>query len=152
MHEAQKERPAVVNSMQQSLLAGAFGEPVSKSEANKISGQRAQVETIMADGFWRTLPALQKELRRRFGTLYAETSISARLRGLRGMGYTVESRRTRPGSGLYEYRAIAGAIDPRPLTAKQRAIVAQHLTETQRDEQAEQERAQCAIYSQEVAL
>jgi hypothetical protein len=98
----------VKHTFQNSLLdTGAmFGEPVTAEEARKISGQRALVEDIMRDGFWRTLPSLRNELKRRFGVLYAETSISARLRGLRAAGYTVTSRRTRPGSGLYEYRAV----------------------------------------------
>lgn len=99
---------ARTNQMQDTLIPGfdgEFGQPVSLADAVKISGQRAQVEAIMAAGYWHTIPNLQRELKRRFGSLYAETSISARLRGLRRLGYKVESRRTRPGSGLYEYRA-----------------------------------------------
>jgi hypothetical protein len=96
------------NPLQNSLIADAaiFGEPVTASDADKIRGQRALVESIMRDGYWRTLPNLRAELKRQFGVLYAETSISARIRGLRAAGYTVTSRRTRPGSGLYEYRAV----------------------------------------------
>lgn len=102
---------ARTNLMQDTLIPGfSFGEPVTVSDAVKISGQRAQVEAIMAAGYWQTIPGLRQELKRRFGTLYAETSISARLRGLRHMGYKVESRRTRPGSGLYEYRAVKCAV------------------------------------------
>jgi hypothetical protein len=61
----------------------------------------------MADGFWRTLPNICTELRRRHpGSKHGEASISARLRDMRRRGWTVERERTRPGSGLYQYRAI----------------------------------------------
>jgi hypothetical protein len=76
------------------------------------------VENIMQDGYWRTLPNLRAELKRRFAVLYAETSISARIRGLRDAGYTVTSRRTRPGSGLYEYRAVKAAATPPPVDSE----------------------------------
>lgn len=97
----------MAQSIQETLIPGfCFGEPVTIADAVKISGQRAQVESIMAAGYWQTIPNLQRELKRRFGCLYAETSISARLRGMRKNGWKIESRRTRPGSGLYEYRAV----------------------------------------------
>lgn len=80
--------------------------PETAAEAATINGQRAQVEDIMRDGQWRTLCGLVKELKRDFGVQYAETSVSARLRDLRRKGYQVESRRSRPGSNLFQYRAL----------------------------------------------
>jgi hypothetical protein len=100
------------NPEQTSLLSDAMeptvlrGETANPTDAARLSGQRAQVEAIMSDGFWHTLPNLAAELKRRFGTRYAETSISARVRDLRRRGWKVEHERTRPGSGLYQYRAI----------------------------------------------
>ncbi|MDE3201712.1 MAG: hypothetical protein KGN79_12410 [Acidobacteriota bacterium] len=91
--------------------AAIFGEQVSEPEQAKINGQRAQVEALMGDGGWHTIPQLQRDLKKRFGVLYAETSISARLRGLRKAGYLVESRRSKPGSGLYEYRATPSQLE-----------------------------------------
>lgn len=79
--------------------------PESQAEHAKETGQRAHVAAIMADGRWHTLPGLVKELRQRFGVLYAETSISARLRELRKRGWEVTHMRTRPGSNLYQYKA-----------------------------------------------
>ena len=83
-----------------------LGETANSVDTARLSGQRAQVEAIMSDGFWHTLPNLAAELKRRFGTRYAETSISARIRDLRRRGYVVTHERTRPGSGLYQYRAV----------------------------------------------
>jgi hypothetical protein len=75
-------------------------------DAERLSGQRAQVEALMSDGAWHTLPGLAAELRKRFGRRYAETSISARLRDLRHKGWRIDRERTRPKSGLYQYRAM----------------------------------------------
>lgn len=83
-----------------------FDVPETAAEAVKISGQRAQVEALMSDGQFRTLPGLVKELKQRFGAMYSETSVSARLRDLRRKGFDVERTRTRPGSNLYAYRAV----------------------------------------------
>jgi hypothetical protein len=97
------------NPLQSSLIDSAsmpiFGEAVAQQEAQRLEGQQRRVEALMADGFWHTLPQLQKELRRCYGQLYSETSISARLRAMRKRGYTVEHARTRIGSNLYQYRA-----------------------------------------------
>jgi hypothetical protein len=64
-------------------------EPVCPS-TTPIIGQRARVMAIMADGKWHTLPALIKELKRRFGALYMETSTSMRVREMRDRGFDVE--------------------------------------------------------------
>jgi len=97
------------NPLQSTLIDSAdmpvFGEPVSKQDTERIGGQQERVEALMADGYWHTIPELQKELRRRHGQLYSETSISARIRAMRKRGYTVTHERTRAGSNLYQYRA-----------------------------------------------
>jgi hypothetical protein len=85
-----------------------FGESFSRAQDGvRLGSQQAQVEAIMADGFWRTLPNICTELRRRHpGSKHGEASISARLRDMRRRGWRVERERTRPGSGLYQYRAV----------------------------------------------
>jgi len=99
------------NPLQTSLLMGfaepatLFGETATVDDCKRLSGQRGQIEALMTDGRWHTLPGLVKELKRRFGRQYTETSISARLRELRGKGYELRRERTQPGSGLYRYRA-----------------------------------------------
>jgi len=116
-HELGKGGPPVKfahsrNPEQTSLLSDGpeptilLGETANAVDAARLTGQRAQVEAIMSDGFWHTLPGLSSELRRRFGSRSAETSISARLRDLRRKGYRLDRERTRPNSGLYQYRAI----------------------------------------------
>jgi hypothetical protein len=112
-----------------------FGEPVTPREAKRLTSQRGQVETIMADGYWHTLPQLQRELKRRFGVLSMETSISARIRGMRRRGYSITTRRTRPGSGLFEYRAVKAAISAPILTD----------TDTHNEEQANAARIEAAL-------
>lgn len=100
------------NPLQTSLLAGfdepaaLFGATATVDDAKRLTGQRAQILALMSDGNWHTLPGLVKELRRNCGRLYAETSVSARLRELRDKGFEVQRERTRPGSGLYQYRAV----------------------------------------------
>jgi hypothetical protein len=107
-----------------------FGLPVSSQEAARITGQQERVEALMSDGYWHTVPELQKALKSKYGQLYSETSISARLRDMRKRGYTVSRERTRAGSNLYQYRAVKDAVDPRPLNRKERAIVEAHLSES----------------------
>jgi hypothetical protein len=98
------------NPLQNTLIDAAsmpiFGDPVAPQEAERLGSQQERVESLMADGYWHTIPQLQKELRRKHGQLYSETSISARFRGMRKRGYTVTHERTRAGSNLYQYRAV----------------------------------------------
>jgi hypothetical protein len=84
-----------------------FGESFSQEpDGKRLTSQLQSVEAVMADGYWRTLPNISTELRRRYpGSRYAETSISARLRDMRRRGWQVEHERIRPRSGLYQYRA-----------------------------------------------
>lgn len=58
-----------------------------------------RVQDVTADGAWHTLAELASRCQG------AEASISARLRDLRKMGYTVESEHVR--DGLYKYRVKA---------------------------------------------
>jgi hypothetical protein len=85
-----------------------FGETFSPAQdGERLTTQQAQVEAVMVDGFWRTLANICTELRRRHpGSKHGEASISARLRDMRRRGWKVERERTRPGSGLYQYRAV----------------------------------------------
>jgi hypothetical protein len=98
---------------EQDLLGGpVIGAPVATQEVKRLEGQQQRVEALMADGYWHTVPELQKELKRRFGQLYSETSISARLRAMRKRGFTVTHERTRAGSNLYQYRAFKPQVAP----------------------------------------
>ena len=101
------------NPLQSSLLnphetPQFFGETFSPAQDGpRLTSQQNQVEAVMADGFWRTLPNICSELRRRQpGSKHGEASISARLRDMRRRGWKVERERTRPGSGLFQYRAV----------------------------------------------
>lgn len=82
-----------------------FGEVTKVQDVPQITGQRAQVKTILSDGKWHTIPGLVTECRRRYGCRYMETSVSMRVRELRKRGFRVECERTKPESNLYQYRA-----------------------------------------------
>lgn len=84
-----------------------FGDTFSPSaDGERLTTQQQRVEAIMADGFWRTLPSLSAELRRRFAGKYGEASISARIRDMRRHGWRVDRERLHSNSGLFQYRAI----------------------------------------------
>ena len=85
-----------------------FAETSSPAQdSERLTSQQHQVEAVMADGYWRTLANICAELRRRHpGSKCGEASISARLRDMRRREWKVERERTRPGSGLYQYRAV----------------------------------------------
>lgn len=103
------------NPLQTTLIDSAtmpiFGEPVTAQEAEAITAQQDQVEAVMHDGYWHTLPEIVKELRRRYGRMCGEASVSARLRAMRKRGYTITRERTRAGSNLYQYRAVKAASE-----------------------------------------
>jgi hypothetical protein len=98
------------NPLQSTLIDSAtmsiFGGQANRQDAERLSTQQERVEAIMADGYWHTLPQLQKELRQRWGTLHGEASISARLRDMRKRGWTVLRELTHVGSHLFQYRAV----------------------------------------------
>jgi hypothetical protein len=71
----------------------------------------------MADGQWHTLPQIAGELKRRFNTRAMETAISARVREMRRKGWVIECQRIRPGSNLYQYRAIKAATSSTEVAA-----------------------------------
>lgn len=103
------------NPLQSTLIDSAtmpiFGEAVTPQDAEAITAQQDQVEAIMHDGYWHTLPEIVKELRRKFGRVCGEASVSARIRAMRKRGYTVTRERTRAGSNLYQYRAVKAASE-----------------------------------------
>jgi hypothetical protein len=70
--------------------------------------QLSEVMAIVRDGGWRTLRALAAH----HGNI-PESSLSARLRDLRALGYIVERRRAHLPGGIrakvFEYRVRAGA-------------------------------------------
>jgi hypothetical protein len=84
-----------------------FGPSIdAATDGPRLMGQRARVLALMADGGWRSLPGIVAELRKLYpGSKYTETSISARLRGMRALGWTIQRVRQHPTSGLYIYRA-----------------------------------------------
>lgn len=98
------------NPLQSTLIDSAtmpiFGEAVTPQDAEAITAQQDQVEAIMHDGYWHTLPEIVKELRRKYGRVCGEASVSARIRAMRKRGFTVNRERTRAGSNLYQYRAV----------------------------------------------
>ncbi|HZP03437.1 MAG TPA: hypothetical protein VFB43_00960 [Terracidiphilus sp.] len=98
------------NLFQTSLIAieepaKLAGKTAGLSDTERLAGQYDRVKSLMVDGLWHTLPELSKELKRRFGQLYSETSISARIRDMRKRGWGIECQRTKKNSGLFQYRA-----------------------------------------------
>lgn len=68
-------------------------------EPKREGEQLRQVRELMQDGKWRTLRDVQKGL----ATFYELPSISARLRGLRKIGFVVNRKKI--GTGLFAYQA-----------------------------------------------
>jgi hypothetical protein len=75
-------------------------------ERQRFASQLARVEELMKDGAPRSLAKIQSELKRLYRAHYLETSISARLRDLRRMGYQVERIKPRNTNSLFLYRAF----------------------------------------------
>lgn len=98
----------LLSNLSPTVSAVLFGDTFNrKQDGEHLTTQYQRVETIMADGYWRTIPNIGTELRKRFpGSHYAETAISARLRDMRRRGWKVEHDRIRANSGLYQYRAV----------------------------------------------
>jgi hypothetical protein len=86
-------------------MADATDVPESREEHARITSQQQQVEAIMADAMWHTLPGLVKEMKQRFGRTCTETAVSARLRDMRKRGWNVTTQPRRPGSKLFQSRA-----------------------------------------------
>ncbi len=71
-------------------------------DGKRLGRQLATVLAVMSDGQWRTFGqiAMLGKIR-----MTAAASISARLRDLRRLGYSVDRRRVgNPSDGLHEYR------------------------------------------------
>jgi hypothetical protein len=83
---------------------------IPEFDENRLNAQEFRVYDTMSDGAWRTLSEIQKAGAARAGYIDPEASISARLRGLRKAGCTVERRRRGdPRAGLWEYRVLVPA-------------------------------------------
>lgn len=96
------------------MLDNLSGEEVTQSELrfsgstfdpkfdfSRLARQAAKVFDLMSDGAWRTLGEISE------ATRTPEASASARLRGFRSMGVTVERRRRGcEMAGVHEYRVI----------------------------------------------
>lgn len=69
-------------------------------DRDRLGRQSLRVQSLMADGAWRTLAEISTL------TGDPEASVSARLRDLRRAGWTVDRRRVGdPKAGLWQYRA-----------------------------------------------
>lgn len=79
---------------------------LTDADLPRLELQVARVAALMADGQWRTLAQISK------ATGDPESSVSARLRGLRQVGNRVERKRANgPTRGLHAYRvAPLGAL------------------------------------------
>lgn len=83
---------------------GSTYEPVHDEE--RLSKQWHRVFLLMRDGRARSLREIAQE------TGDPEASISARLRDLRRMGYTVNRKRREPKSaGIFEYQVLVVQFD-----------------------------------------
>lgn len=72
---------------------------VPRLDNGRLSTQLGKVLSLMSDGTWRTL----REISDNVGA--PEASVSARLRDIRGFGWTVDRRRRGdPKKGLHEYK------------------------------------------------
>ena len=106
------------NPLQHDLLGGLgsacpaiFGQSFEpEHDGPRLTSQQKRVESLMADGQFRTLPGIVKEIKRLHGVLCGEASISARLRDMRHTGWRIERSRTAPNSGLFAYRAVKEAV------------------------------------------
>lgn len=77
-----------------------FEGPVLDEEVPRLAKQHQVIRTLMLDGQWRTLAAIEDE------TGYPPASISAQLRHLRKErfgSYRVSKRRVAGAEGLWEY-------------------------------------------------
>ena len=79
---------------------------LNESDLPRLEFQAHRVAALMSDGQWRTLAQISK------ATGDPESSVSARLRGLRQVGNRIERKRVNgPTRGLHAYRlAPLGAL------------------------------------------
>ncbi len=70
----------------------------NQADQKRAALQLARVQRVVLTGAWLTLSEIAGT------TGDPESSVSARLRQMRKLGYTVECQRRRDGGGLREYR------------------------------------------------
>ncbi|HLG99348.1 MAG TPA: hypothetical protein VKX49_23760 [Bryobacteraceae bacterium] len=75
---------------------------LTADDKKRLGRQLDQVRELVLDRGWWTLGDIQRGLIHRHGGHFPEASISARLRDLRSLGYTVERKNL--GAGLFAYR------------------------------------------------
>ena len=85
------------------LFSGAAYEPAR--DGARLTKQLDCIIAQTADKAWRTIERLTIELRRKYPHVeFPENSVSAQLRNLRKIGYTLE--RQHVAHGLFEYRVF----------------------------------------------
>ena len=75
---------------------------LTADDKKRLERQLDRVLELVRDKQWWTLHGLSVELENRYGCRFPESSVSARLRELRHLGYKVE--RDNWGHGLFAYR------------------------------------------------
>ena len=85
------------------LFDGVSTPSERKADEARLTKQTEYVRHIMSDGGWHTLAGLAESIKRRFGVMAGEASISARIRE-----FEHEKRRVQgPGlRGQWEYRMV----------------------------------------------
>jgi len=75
---------------------------LTADDKKRLGRQLDRVLRLVRDGQWWTLTGISVELERSYDCRFPESSVSARLRELRHLGYKVE--RDNWGHGLFAYR------------------------------------------------
>jgi hypothetical protein len=108
-----------VQAMPSVPFAGAEYNEVRDRE--RLTTQIERVRELMNDGAWRTVERISSELRRAYpAARFPEASISAQLRNLRKIGFTVETRNISENGLLYEYRLVV-PVNPGVAQTPQKA-------------------------------
>ena len=79
--------------------------------------QQIRVGAVMRSGEWLALNEIQRLIVERFDKYDSEAAISARIRGFRKGGATVEARVRKPTRSLWEYRLV-----PNPTPAERKYV------------------------------
>ena len=75
---------------------------LTADDKKRLGRQLDRVRELVLDGRWWTFELIQRRLSQVYSGHFPEASISARLRDLRRLGYTVERKSL--GAGLFAYR------------------------------------------------
>jgi hypothetical protein len=107
----QLELPGVEPAPARARIGATF---VPALDGARLVGQQRRVYDVMADSAWRTLDELAGAIAVRWpGAHDMLPSLSARLRVLRQLGFTVlRRRRGLPAAGLFEYRLVTPEGEP----------------------------------------